>query len=512
MEPYTKPSPLGSLGRKLYAFACSEVVMWLGLTAVLTAVPLFFVKHALLSDPDIWWHMRSGEWILQHLTVPHTDPFSASTVGRSWVDYSWIFDVGSYWVVSHFDLTSVLWFQAIMRVLVGAAVFSLVRALAASFWRAVALTGLATLAMLWVLQPRPGALSVLFFVIELHILVSARKDPRLLWALPALFMLWANIHIEFVTGLFVLAVLCLEPLLDWLLGTTPERKTPLDLFQSRLWMIFAASCIGVLVNPYGYKLIGNVLQYARDTKIYDIISEFHAMLFRTANDWAVLALVMIACFAIGRIRPLRPVWALLLAWSAWMGFRSVREVWLVAILSVVVIAILGHEQNAEPAKELGLPLRVGVPVSVFLVLLVGVSLWPLSSGLLFRQVAKKFPVGAAAYIRQNHLHGPLLNELSWGGFLIYAVPDVPVAIDGRTNVHSQDEILDSIRLWSGEAGWQDRPEIESANLVISDRSWSLALLLRSDPRFRVAYEDDTAVLFEAVHPENAGNHVILRTP
>jgi hypothetical protein len=498
--------------RKLHAIVSSELLMWLGLTLALTAVPLFFIKHAQLSDPDIWWHMRTGEWIIQHHAVPHVDPFSASTLGRSWVDYCWIFDVGSYLVVTRLGLTSILWFQAIMRVLVAATLFSLVRQLTRNFWKAAGLTLLGMAAMLWTFQPRPGAISVLFFVIELHILVSARKDPRRLWMLPALFVLWANIHIEFITGLFVLGVFCLEPLLDRLLQTTPEGKSSVDLFQTKLWTIFAASSMAVLVNPYGYKLIGNVLQYARDTKIYNIISEFHAMLFRTFNDWAVLALLMIGCFAFGRIRPFRPVWALLLAWSAWMGFRSMREVWLVAILCVIVAAILGHEQNAEPAKELGLSLRVAVSVFVCLVLLAGAGLWPFSSKLLLRQVAERFPVGAATYIRQNHLHGPLLNELTWGGFLIYAVPEVPVAIDGRTNVHSQDEIINSIRLWSGAAGWQDRPEIENANLVITDRSWSLALLLRSDPRFRIAYEDNTTVLFEAVHQQNAGNRMVPQTP
>jgi hypothetical protein len=85
-------------------------------------------------------------------------------------------------------------------------------------------------------------------------------------------------------------------------------------------------------------------------------------------------------------------------------------------------------------------------------------------------------------------------------------------MDGRTNVHSQDEILSSIRLWSGEPGWRERPEIENANLVISDRSWSLAHLLRGDPRFRVAYEDETTVLFEAVHSQNTENRPIPQTP
>ena len=107
-------------------------------------------------------------------------------------------------------------------------------------------------------------------------------------------------------------------------------------------------------------------------------------------------------------------------------------------------------------------------------------------------------LGAVAYIHQNHLEGPLLNELSWGGFLIYAVPDIPVAMDGRTNVHTQDEIVHALPLWNGEHGWQERPELQRANLVISNHSWPLALLLRSDPRFRLVYEDKTAVLFQAV--------------
>ena len=108
---------------------------------------------------------------------------------------------------------------------------------------------------------------------------------------------------------------------------------------------------------------------------------------------------------------------------------------------------------------------------------------------------------AVSYIHRNHLQGPLLNELSWGGFLIYAVPEIPPAMDGRTNVHTQDEILSALPLWNGDAGWQNRPELQRANLIISDHSWRLASLLRGDPRFRVAYEDTTSVLFEAVHPK-----------
>jgi hypothetical protein len=505
-----------SRSQKLQAIASSQLLAWLGLTCLFAALPLFYIRHARLADPDIWWHMRTGEWILQHHQIPRVDPFSASTLGRPWVDYCWMFDVASYWFVAHFDLVSIIWFETLMRLAVTAVLLSLVRSLTAQFWKAVALVGVAMLAMAWVLPPRPGALSVLFFLLELHILISAQRKsaPRLLWLVPGLFVLWANIHIEFVTGLFLLGVFCVEPFLDRFVPTARGQRAVVDSFHRQLWFVFLVSLLAVLANPYGLKLLGNVFQYARDTKIYDVIVEFHAMQFRTINDWAVLALLMIGCFAFGRTRPFRPAWAVLLGWSAWMGFRSLREVWLVAILSAVTIASANREEDQASEKDFtgSMSMRLAVAVTVLVVLLTGATVWSLSSQRLLRQVAGIYPLGAVNYIQRNHLQGPLLNELSWGGFLIYSVPNIPVFIDGRTNVHTQDEILHSFPLWNGESGWQNRPELQHANLIISDHSWPLAFLLRSDPRFRIAYEDSTAVLFEAVHSEKTGSQPTSPTP
>jgi hypothetical protein len=45
------------------------------------------------TDPDVWWHIRTGSWILQHGCVPRFDTFSYMTNGRPWVDYTWLFDM-----------------------------------------------------------------------------------------------------------------------------------------------------------------------------------------------------------------------------------------------------------------------------------------------------------------------------------------------------------------------------------------------------------------------------------
>jgi len=495
--------------RTLQVVASSQLLLWLGLTCLFAALPLFYIKHALLNDPDIWWHVRTGEWIVQNHRIPHVDPFSASTLGRPWVDYCWLFDVAAHWLVAHFDLVGIIWFQTVVRLAVTAALFSLVRSLMPGYWKAVALTGLGMLGMAWSIPPRPGAVSVLFFLLVLYVLVSAQRksDSRLLWILPGLFVLWANIHIEFVTGLFMLGVFCLEPLLDRLVLASGAPRTGLDAFHRQLWCVGVASFLAVLVNPYGPRLWGTVFQLAEDTRIYEVITEFQAMHFRTLNDWAVLLLLMLACFALGRARPFRAAWAVLLGWAAWMGFRSLRESWLLAILSVVIIASSYEEQEQAREKKpgIGLPMRAAVAATVFVALLAGAAVWSLSSKLLLSQVAETYPVGAVSYIHRNHLQGPLLNELSWGGFLIYAVPEIPPSMDGRTNVHTQEEILRALPLWNGEAGWEKRPELQNANLIISNHGWPLAFLLRNDPRFRIAYEDRTAVLFEAVHAEKTDN-------
>src|SRR5205807_1060927 len=180
-------------------FASSQLLMWAGLTFLFASLPLLYVKRADVGDADIWWHIRAGEWMVQHHQILHSDPFSAPTIGRPWLDYSWLFDVAANWVVARFDLASIMWFETLMRLAVTAVIFTFVRSLIPQFWRALGLTALAIFAMTQAFPPRPGAISVLLFVIELYVLVSAQRagKSRTLWIVPLIFVFWANIHIEF---------------------------------------------------------------------------------------------------------------------------------------------------------------------------------------------------------------------------------------------------------------------------------------------------------------------------
>ena len=52
------------------------------LSLLLAAPALICLHQAVANDPDIWWHLRTGEWMAQHHAIPRIDPFSGPNAGK----------------------------------------------------------------------------------------------------------------------------------------------------------------------------------------------------------------------------------------------------------------------------------------------------------------------------------------------------------------------------------------------------------------------------------------------
>ena len=484
------------------SFLNSDAARLIGLAGLYSFLAVSFIRAFYLSDPDIWWHLQTGNWILAHHAVPFTDPFSSFGMGKPWAAYSWLFDVVTAVAFARFSFLSIALLEIALRVVLSIALFHLVRGLCPSFWRAVGLTAAALIVMTQMIGPRPGMLTVLFVILEFDILLSAAKNgnTKTLWLLPPMFLLWANWHIQFVYGLFVLGVFAIEPLLNSLTGYAARAKS--SLLAKQAWLVLAASGLATLVNPYGWKIYSTVFVYAGQSRAsgvqmgaFNAISELRAMTFREPQHYLVLLLSLGAAMALGWRRDARPIWLIFLAFAAVMGFRSVREIWFLAVVAVMVLAAAPATDRDKPREMMPLKLRLAVALCVIAAIVFSFVRYELTDDWLALQVQSNFPEGAARYVEMHHLSGPLLNDLSWGGFLIWRLPQLPVAIDGRTNVHGDERIQEFYNLWTGKPGWATDPELQRANLVITPRVSAICGLLRSDSRFFVAYEDTQAVVF-----------------
>jgi hypothetical protein len=469
------------------------------LVTLLYLLPAF---QALLpvEDPDLWWHLRTGQWIIEHGQVPFQDPFSVYGAGKPWIAYSWLYEILVYGLFRAFGLVGIVWFTVVMSLLIALAIHQLIRRAAFPFLVEVILVAICLASLKPSLSPRPWLFSILFLALELWLLFGIRRGwkPWVLFLLPPLFLFWTNLHIQFVYGLVVMALFVLDRVITqhWL------RQTPQDqsrTFSNTLLAVVAALCIlATFANPYRHLIYQPVFEYATQTGAFENIAELHPMFFRSLRDWFVLFLLGAAAFSLGWRRRwnIFPI-AVLLA-SAFFAFRSRRDTWFLVIVAAAVIA---EWEIAFPSRD-RIRFTRGMIVTIVLgclAALCGLSIFrDISERALEKTVESQFPVGAAKFTRARGYQGPLYNHLDWGGYLIWALPDVPVAMDGRTNLHGDERLKRSLRTWEGAQGWDTDPELSGARLIIAEQRRPLTALLRKDSRFTLVYEDETAVVFIAL--------------
>jgi hypothetical protein len=478
---------------------------WADQAARAAVIGLLFAAPALMCfrglgscavDPDVGWHLQSGVWILQHHAFPHTDPFSRSEAGKAWQDYSWFFDWILLKLYTWFNLDGLVLFTATMAAAVAAAIYRLVSRAQPDLIRSALLTVAALVCVSRTFTPRPWLFTVLFFALELDILLQFRRTrrARILFWLPPIFAVWANIHIQFIDGLLVLGMAACEPLLArWLKwGDTAETT-------GSLWITFAACIAAPLLNPYGIGIYRDAWIMGSQPGVLNTVGEMHALAFRSFGDYLVLFLALATAAVLGRRGQPAPFETLLLAMSAVLSFRSQRDAWILAIIAVALIAekLRPRDGQAQSTPAWTIPITLTATVSVFVL---GFFALHVTNARLRTLQAKEMPVQAVSVVRQRHYPGPLFNDYNWGGFLLWQLGP-PVTIDGRAGLYGDANIARSLQTWAGGPDWASDPQLQSAHLVIAPVGDALTQLLRLDSRFQLVYEDNVAAVFVRRSPE-----------
>jgi tetratricopeptide (TPR) repeat protein len=241
----------------------------------------FLLACTELSDADVWWHLKGGQWILEHGRVPGLDPFSFGSADQVWVDIHWLFDVAGAFLFGRGGLAAVI--------LLGAAAATAALAIAISArgrsWPAPLVV------LLWVpclvlmasrFIPRPEVFTMLYLAAYLAVLWHAGERPRLLYLLPLVQLLWVNTHGLFALGPMVLCFYALGQGAEW--AWCRWRAVPPPV-RRRPWRHLAASGVLVvlacLANPYfldgalfPFQLLAKVAAPGNVYKEY--IAEFHS--------------------------------------------------------------------------------------------------------------------------------------------------------------------------------------------------------------------------------------------
>jgi hypothetical protein len=305
-----------------------------------------------IADPDIWWHLRTGQWVIEHAAVPTHDPFSSHGQSQPWIAYSWLFAVLVYGCHAALGLRGIVLVTVVLAYLVSLLLYHVIAQRIRSFWPAAALTALALLSLTVLFSPRPWLFSMLFSILTLEAILRVQegRDTWRLWLLPVAYVLWANIHIQFIYGLLLLGLAWVAPLLtvrggEWI-GCLPK---PFSRGWYRLVWLFLLCLLATLVNPYHIRLYGVMWEYASQPLAFAIVRELQAPQFRAPYEWLMLLLLGLAAGALGGKRRWDPFAILLLAGAAALAFRAYRDLWVLVFAAVAILCQAWQERhNGSP--------------------------------------------------------------------------------------------------------------------------------------------------------------------
>ena len=177
-----------------------------------------------------------------------------------------------------------------------------------------------------------------------------------------------------------------------------------------------------------------------------------------------------------------------------VAYRTMRDAWFIAIPAAACIADFGlSEDESETGENWMENLGIAVAVAVLLVLVSRGT--DFTTRDLDRAISSAYPVNAVNFLRRNPQPGPLYNNLGWGGFLMWYMPDYPVAIDGRNDLYGDqlDELFYASQ--SAESGYTTDPYLNEAGVVLLSADLPLSKMLTADSRFQLIYQDQMAVVF-----------------
>ena len=470
----------------------------------------------LLWDADIGWHIRDGQNILATHNIPHVDTFSATMSGRPWYAWEWLYDTLIGWIYNISGFNGVVFFSALVISLTLALLFRFTLIRGGSVPVTTLLFVLCAMASSIHFLARPHVVGWLIALVWFWILdTSNKKDAyprRLLW-LPALMLLWANLHGGFVLGFVLLGIYVLADVLTFLKCPEIERRHSSRRRAAVLLAIGLASFVASLVNPYGLRLHIHVYQYLTDRFLMQHINEFQRADFHGAPAQAFLLMIVLALIGTFAVRG-RMRWSnwLLMAFSIVSGLYAARNLPFASMLLMMLTApLLAHRlagkagfltrMNRWQAAELDRCF----PVWPVIVVLFGIFIC-LQQGRIFgRQImdahfdSSRFPVQAADTLQREGIREPIFSLDAWGGYFVDRLyPENKVFVDDRHDFYGDAYIREYLKVIHVEAGWQQVLDNWNVNLVVMPSNAKLSGALRRSPGWKAVFEDATAIVFQRI--------------
>jgi hypothetical protein len=464
-----------------------------------------------ITDPDFWWHLKTGQYITETHSIPYTDVFSNSRFGSEWVTHEWLSEVFIYSIYRTLGFIGLI---VIFGVIISASFWFVYLRFKSHVQHPIVagfalLLGAAATTAVW--GVRPQTLTLFLASITLFILgrYYRNESKYTIWWLVPLTILWVNLHAGFALGLTLILLTIVGLVVDAIL-LSDNSRTELREKLVPLVGVFLLSCAAVCVNPNGARMYSYPFETLRSQAMMRFIEEWRSPDFHQPHFQA-LALLLIGTFCALALsnKRIRPGELLLLAVTAFATLRSGRNVAFFSLAATPLFAEhlwnwlmtyrwatrLFTPQTIEPARVS--PAKVALNATLIVLALI-ITMLGVRRAMVLQPIAeaREFPGAAVNFMLAERPPQPIYNEYTWGGYFIWRLyPDYRVYIDGRADVYGDQLVEESLKVHDANPGWRELLNKYGTRTVLVKPDSGLATSLRDETGWQKVFEDRQAIIF-----------------
>lgn len=441
-----------------------------------------------IVDPDLWWHITIGRWIIANQQVPQVDYWNMFAVGQPWRAYSWSAEVVFALVDKYGGYHGLLLLKLFLALLFASTLMFCFGIIANSWFFGGFLGVFTALAAHNHFTLRPQTISWVLLACLISVADSIDKKGlnrgRSLVLLLIMFI-WANTNLT--SGLGIITVFF------WLIG-------PGKVFVTARAVGYMS--LGTLLTPYHgaewltfFSKTGHPFKYAN-------IAEFQAatiMQYSTGFLVIIIALLLVWLHRYPKVVSSAKLF--IGFFFVMVSLAVVKFLPLACIVLAGLLARLWNEQLSLQSDgdrlvegfcrlKQSLTKVSGNGLSFCLLAVAVVVFKPAWEAPVNKSVV---PVDALDFIIENNLPHPILNDFGRGGYLMYRFSTAeghlqyPVAIDGRTNVTPPVVMEKFEAAFSGRNNWREFVDLVKPATIIWRIDSPLSTILAETGQWQVVY-------------------------
>ena len=469
-----------------------------------------------IYSPDIGFHLKTGHWILQNFEFPGNDVFTYTVGTHKYIDLQWLYQITIAIIDTLFGEFGLVASNAFL--IVACFILVLFRIMRKqnlneiSHWQLLFFLAICSVGTIFETRPHTFSwvyLNIVFIILDEYV----ERGGKSLVFLPLIMVLWTNTHSIFIIGWIVIG--------SYILGSIWKER--------RLWTPmtkYGLLSMGIsLINPYFIKGVAypfrqfqllqssNIFNNSFSELLSPLQSEIYFnngafVLFQPLFCFHIFLVVSIVIFLM-RLKRIQLHELLIFLLFLYLGCTAIKNIgfYIFAVLPITIHGLQSGVPAENPPKRTWWNFKRiqtilnGIVITLSFVLMKAIvtDSYYINFGcnlkLGYRYDNNMLPYNASQYLRDNHLEGTILNEINFGGFLMYRLPQ-KVSIDGRLEVMGEEFFKKYYNLWDvidkGQILKEYQPEI-----VMFPYQYEFLWIhyFKKDTTWRLLYFDEIAAIY-----------------